>query len=105
MADKYLEAVGRRKTASARVRLTPAAKQSVTVNTKPADSFFSTKELLETALAPLKESEQKYLVTVLVSGGGISGQAEAMRHGIARALSELDTSKRTPLKKTRLFET
>ena len=99
MADKYLETVGRRKTASARVRLTPASKQSVTVNGKTADSFFSTKELLGIALAPLKETEDKFLITVMVTGGGISGQAEAVRHGIARAVSELDASKRTPLKK------
>lgn len=99
MADRYLETIGRRKTASAQVRLTPAAKQSVTVNAKAADAFFSTKELLETALAPLKESEQKFTITAIVKGGGISGQAEALRHGIARAITEHDISKRGALKK------
>jgi len=99
MADRYIETVGRRKTASARVRITPAAKQQVTVNGKAADAYFSTKELLETALAPLKESEQKFTITAIINGGGITGHAEALRHGIARGMIEHDISKRTPLKK------
>ncbi|MBI3573818.1 30S ribosomal protein S9 [Candidatus Kaiserbacteria bacterium] len=99
MADRYIETIGRRKTASARVRITPSAKQSVTVNGKPSDTYFATKELLETALAPLKETEVKFTITTVVHGGGISGQAEAVRHGIARALTEHDLSKRTALKK------
>ncbi len=99
MADKYIETVGRRKTASARVRITPAAKQSVAVNGKPSDAYFSTKELLNTALSPLKESEQKFVITAVITGGGISGQAEALRHGIARAITEHDAGKRTQLKK------
>lgn len=99
MADKYIETIGRRKTASARVRLTPAGKQSVTVNGKPADTYFSTRELLETALAPLKENEQKFAITAVIHGGGITGHAEALRHGIARGMIVHDTSKRTPLKK------
>ena len=99
MADRYIETIGRRKTASARVRLTPAAKQSVSVNGKAADAYFATKDLLETALSPLKESEQKFTVTVVVHGGGITGHAEATRHGIARGMTEHDSSKRTPLKR------
>jgi small subunit ribosomal protein S9 len=99
MADRFIETIGRRKTASARVRVTPGAKQSVQVNGKNADDFFATKELLDTALAPLKSSEEKYAITVVVTGGGVSGQAEAVRHGIARALTERDASKRTELKK------
>lgn len=99
MADKYIETIGRRKTASARVRLTPAATQSVVVNGKPSDVYFSTKELLETAHAPLKESEQLYTITAVVSGGGISGQAEAVRHGIARGITAHDIGKRGSLKK------
>jgi small subunit ribosomal protein S9 len=99
MADKYIETIGRRKTASARVRVTPASKQTVTVNGEPADEFFATKELLETALAPLKVGEEKYAVTAKVTGGGISGQAEAVRHGIARALNEHVAANRGELKK------
>jgi small subunit ribosomal protein S9 len=96
---RYVETVGRRKTASARVRVTPAAKSSVQVNGKTAEDFFPTAELRETALAPLKGSDEKFGISVLVRGGGISGQAEAMRHGLARALTEHDASKRTALKK------
>jgi len=99
MADKYIETVGRRKTASARVRLTPSAKASVQVNGKNVDEFFSTTELRETALAPLKLIEGKFTITAVVSGGGISGQAEAVRHGIARALTAHDLTNRTGLKK------
>ncbi|MBV9349595.1 MAG: 30S ribosomal protein S9 [Patescibacteria group bacterium] len=96
---RYVETVGRRKTASARVRLTPAEKHSLAVNGKPGESYFSTNELLNIALAPLKEVEGAFGITVVVKGGGISGQAEAVRHGIARAIIELDAAKRTPLKK------
>jgi small subunit ribosomal protein S9 len=99
MAEKYIETVGRRKTASARVRLTPSAKQSVLVNNKAADAYFATKDLLDTALAPLKETEQKFAITAIIRGGGITGHAEALRHAIARALIVHDISKRTPLKK------
>lgn len=99
MADKYIETVGRRKTTSARVRLTPSGKQSVSVNGKGAEAFFATEELLRTALSPLKESDQKFTITAIIHGGGITGQAEALRHGIARAMTEHDSSKRTPLKK------
>ena len=99
MTTRYIETVGRRKTASARVRITPSTKQSVVVNGKPVDQYFPTKDLSEHALMPLKESEEKFSRTVVVRGGGISGQAEALRHGIARALTEHDSSKRTQLKK------
>lgn len=99
MAEKYIATVGRRKTASARVRLTPASGQSVSVNGKEASAYFQTAELMAKVLAPLKEIEQKFAVTAIVSGGGIAGQAEAIRHGIARAIITHDASQRTPLKK------
>ena len=96
---KYIETTGRRKTASARVRLTPSAKASVQVNGKTVEDFFSTPELRETAIAPLKGLETKFTVTAVVTGGGISGQAEAVRHGIARALTAHDATLRGGLKK------
>ena len=96
---KYIETTGRRKTASARVRLTPSAKASIQVNGKNIDDFFSTNELRETAIAPLKNVEGKFTVTAVVVGGGISGQAEAVRHGIARALTVHNAALRTDLKK------
>jgi small subunit ribosomal protein S9 len=102
-STKYIETIGRRKTASARVRLTPG-KQSVTVNNKTVDDFFPTKELADNALLPLKQAEGTFTITALISGGGISGQSDALRHGIARAIALHDTSKRTPLKKSGLLK-
>jgi small subunit ribosomal protein S9 len=99
MAERYIETVGRRKTASARVRLTPSTKQSVTVNGKPSDTFFNNKELANNAVLPLKNLEGKFTVTAVVYGGGIAGQSDAVRHGIARAITLHDASQRTPLKK------
>src|SRR3989344_390128 len=96
---RCIETVGRRKTASARVRITPSTKQSVMVNGKTADQYFPIGEHLMKVRAPLSNSEQKFEVTVIVRGGGISAQAEAVRHGIARALTESDHALRTPLKK------
>ena len=101
MATKteYTEGVGRRKTAAARVRITPASKRSVAVNDKPFDEYFSTKELQTTVTAPLRDTEETYTVTAVVKGGGISAQAEAVRHGIARAMTALNAEMRGVLKK------
>jgi len=96
---KYIQTIGRRKTASARVRLTEAGKQSVMVNGKDVASYFSTKQLTDTAVSPLTHAEKKFSVTVVVKGGGISGQAGAVRHAIARALNEHDVALRSSLKK------
>ncbi len=96
---KYTEAVGRRKTASARVRLTPATKPSITVNGKAVEAFFSIPEHLHMVRSPLSLVEEKFSVTAIVRGGGVSAQAAAVRHGVARALEARDASKRTDLKK------
>ncbi|MFQ5540806.1 MAG: 30S ribosomal protein S9 [Candidatus Paceibacteria bacterium] len=96
---QYTEGVGRRKTAAARVRITPAAKRSVTVNEKPHDTYFKTRELQAIILGPMNALEEDYTVTAVVKGGGISAQAEAVRHGIARAMTKLDVEKRGALKK------
>jgi small subunit ribosomal protein S9 len=99
MAAKYIETVGRRKTASARVRITPAAKQSVVVNGKDSSDYFPIPEHQHMLRAPLAVVEEKFSVTAIVNGGGIAAQAEAVRHGIARAIEAFDASKRTELKK------
>ena len=99
MTTKFIEAIGRRKTSSARVRITESAKQSVSVNGKPVDEYFVIRQQADTAIAPLAHSEVKYAITVLVKGGGIAGQADAVRHGIARALIVADQLLRTNLKK------
>lgn len=101
MADpKYIEGIGRRKTSIARVRITPAAKASVDVNGKDLANYFPVKELQYAALSPITTAAvpQKFKVTVKLSGGGISSQADAMRHGVARALVEYDRELRKLLK-------
>ena len=98
---RYIETVGRRKTASARVRMTPATKNSCVVNGKELVEFFPTKELQAIAIESLTSTKmsQAFLITVLVKGGGANGQAEAIRHGIARALIIHDKLLRGKLKK------
>jgi small subunit ribosomal protein S9 len=99
--DKYVESVGRRKTAIARARLTPSARTIVSVNNKEAGDYFGTPALREAALEPfLKVSlPTQFAVTVVVSGGGIAGQAIAVRHAISRALIDYDITLRGILKK------
>lgn len=99
--ERYIECVGRRKTAIARVRMTPATKASFTVNDKDLESYFGTKELRMTAIDPITQSKNpvKFKITARVTGGGITGQAEAIRHGIARALVEHDSELRKSMKK------
>ena len=98
---KYIEAVGRRKTAIARVRLTEAARTGVVINDKDAEKYFDTEALRLTALEPfLKVSlPVQFMVTAVVSGGGIAGQAVAVRHAISRALIDYDVELRGALKK------
>ncbi|XKT74265.1 MAG: 30S ribosomal protein S9 [Patescibacteria group bacterium UBA2163] len=96
---EYTEGTGRRKTAAARVRITPASKRSVVINNIPLEEYFDTEELRTTATSPLEEGEELYTVTAVVKGGGVSAQAEAVRHGIARAMTERDAELRGALKK------
>ncbi len=97
---KYIGAVGRRKTSTARVRITPSAKFSITINNRELESYFPTAELRNTVKSAFDASglEQKFAVTVHVNGGGVSSQADAVRHGIARALLGYDINLRTKLK-------
>ncbi len=97
-AERYIEAVGRRKTAIARARLTPASKMSVVINGKDVNDFFPTKALQMVALEAFLKSPTQFMVTIVVKGGGISGQAVAVRHAISRALIEHDISLRGALK-------
>lgn len=96
---RYTETVGRRKTASARVRITPATKQTIQVNEKELSAYFVTPEHQTMVRAPLALAGETFAVTAVVRGGGIAAQAEAVRHGIARAIEERDGEKRTELKK------
>lgn len=97
---KYIEAVGRRKTATARVRITPAAKGAgYVVNGRPLAEHFQLESLQQIATAPFVDMEQAFEVSAKVQGGGINAQAEAVRHGVARALTEWDKELRGSLKK------
>jgi small subunit ribosomal protein S9 len=99
--EKYFEAVGRRKTASARVRITPASKESITINDKTFADYFQTSERQEIVKDAEKAAgiTQKFHISVKVAGGGIHAQAEAVRHGIARAITLYDANLRGNLKK------
>ena len=97
---RYIGTVGRRKTAIARVRITVAAKSSCTVNDKDVDSYFPTAELRATAIEAITTTKLpvKFKITAKIIGGGINGQAEALRHGIARALIIHDIELRKKVK-------
>ncbi len=99
--NKYIETVGRRKTATARVRITPSSKMSYSVNEKPLADYFKTVELQRviTDVFTKGKIEEKFTVTAIVTGGGFAGQAEAVRHGVSRALVELDQEVKGDLKK------
>lgn len=87
--EKYIEAVGKRKTSIARVRLTPSTNTTYTVNGKKLEDYFNNiDEEIRRVRRPLLSPEEKksYKVTVKVVGGGISSQADAIAHGIARAM-------------------
>lgn len=90
---------GRRKTAVARVRVNIGS-GNIIVNGRPFDKYFPMDTLQRTVTQPLicTETRSKYDVSVNVRGGGLSGQAEATRHGIARALLEVDQTFRPLLK-------
>ena len=93
-------ATGKRKTSVARVTLTPGV-GAVVINGRAIDAYFGRKVLETIAQMPFETTHTagKFDVTVNAHGGGISAQAGAVRHGIARALTEADESLRTPLKR------
>ncbi len=98
---RYIETIGRRKTASARVRMTEAAKNSITVNDQDVNEYFKTDNLrkIATEAFAVSKTPGKFKVTVKVQGGGINSQAESVRLGISRALIIDDKLLRTTLKK------
>jgi len=105
--NEYIEAIGRRKRAIARVRITTVSPSesieagNFIVNGKSYKTYFPTAILQQTIEAPFAKmkSENRFSGTVKVSGGGISGQAEAIRQGISRALVTFDINFRKKLKK------
>lgn len=103
MADKLF--VGRRKNAVARVFLRSGAGK-VTINDKEFEKFFPMKEQRDTILQPFSvtETSGKYDLFARVNGGGITGQSEAIRLGISRALEEINPDFRTNLKSEGLLK-
>jgi small subunit ribosomal protein S9 len=98
----YYQGTGRRKTAVARVRVYPDGEGEVVINNRTLREHFGARFLYEkVVLAPLRlvNMEKDLNVTVLVRGGGVSGQAGAVRAGIARALVQMDQELRPALKK------
>ena len=99
MAATSQYGTGRRKTATARVYLKPG-KGQIVVNDRPLDEFFGreTGRMIVRQPLELLQMSGKFDITVQVAGGGITGQAGAIRHGITRALIEYDESLRKPLR-------
>jgi small subunit ribosomal protein S9 len=101
MVMEYYEAVGRRKTATARVRLFPEGDGSIVVNDRPLEEYFALEADVVHLTEPLTATatENRFNISVLVEGGGVSGQAGAVRLGIARALLKVEPDLRSLLRK------
>ena len=104
MAEEKLHSVGKRKSAVARVWIKPG-KGTITVNRKPIEEYVTreTDRILIRQPLTITDSLEKYDISVTVRGGGISGQAGAIRHAISRALAGLSPEIRLPLKKAALL--
>ncbi|MBS3783061.1 MAG: 30S ribosomal protein S9, partial [Anaerolineae bacterium] len=100
MATKYYEGIGRRKEATARVRLYPGGEGNIVVNDRPLEDYFCRMMDVILLRKPLEvtDTSDQYDISVLVEGGGIRGQAGAVQLGIARALLEIDPDLRPPLR-------
>ena len=98
--EGYVPTIGRRKTSTARIRLTNAKAQSVLVNEKPLEEYFGTEQLQQDVLAPfsVEKLPDTFSAQVIVKGGGIASQAGAVRHGIARALVKVYPELRKSMK-------
>lgn len=98
--NKYFEAVGRRKTSSARVRLFASTNSTYDINGRKLDEYFHTQEMQSLVKSVFdKVPELKFKVTAKITGGGIHSQAEALKHGIARTLVLVNPELKTPLRK------
>jgi small subunit ribosomal protein S9 len=98
----YVEGLGRRKTATARVRLTKAKEQRIIVNDRPIAEYFYAPTLQKNILSVLETENagiDTYEISAKVEGGGLSAQSDAIKLGIARALVKEKADRRTPLKR------
>ncbi len=100
MTGEYYEGLGRRKTSTARVRLHIAGSGQFEVNDKPVNEYFPRLDDVQRLTRPLRvtETEGRFDITVKVSGGGITGQRDAVSLGIARALLKVDPDLRPVLR-------
>ncbi len=98
--EKFNKGIGRRKTSTASVRIVPAAKTVVIVNGKDSSEYFPTEEMRGIVFEAFNTAKLPtgFAVSAKISGGGIHSQAEALRHGIARAIVEYDTTPATRVK-------
>ena len=101
MSAQYYEGIGRRKSATARVRLFPGGTGNMVINDRDASEYLPREGDVAVMLEPLAEigQENSYDISVHVMGGGISGQRDAIKLGIARALLKLDPDLRPVLRK------
>jgi len=99
--NRYFEAVGRRKTAIARVRIFTQGEKVILINGKPYQDYFPILENQQTVVSSLEKMKflGRFRVSVRVRGGGISAQAEAIRHGISRALLKFNPDFRKKLRR------
>jgi|SRR4030042_1508790 len=104
MAEERLHSVGKRKSAVARVWIKPGT-GTITVNRKPIEEYMrrETDRILIRQPLTITDNVEKFDISVTVRGGGISGQAGAIRHAISRALANLNPDLRLPLKKAALL--
>ena len=104
MSARYYEAVGRRKTSTARVRLYPGA-GTIIVNERPVEEYFKRQTDILALTKPLVVTDlmDSYNISIQVRGGGTTGQAGAVSHGISRALCVVDENLRPVLKKNGLL--
>jgi small subunit ribosomal protein S9 len=104
LAEAQYRGTGRRKNSVARVRLVPGTGK-ITVNDRPIEEYIPFANLRQVVLQPFgaTETNGNYDVIANVNGGGFSGQSGAIRHGIARALLDVDPDFRAPLKKAGLL--
>lgn len=101
VTGRYIEAIGRRKTSTARVRITEGSKEGISINGKSLAVYFPTAELQSIVNTATSKSKipAKFNITVVVKGGGVHSQAESVRHGISRALVAHSEESRPRLKK------
>jgi len=103
----YIEGIGRRKTATARVRITPSKEQRILVNGKPIAEYFYASTLQRNIVDVFETKEagiETYEVSAKVEGGGLSSQSDAIKLGIARALVKEKATRRIPLKRAGLLK-